>query len=828
MGAPARSPATGAIALVALICIFAAFELPGAARAQGSTAPAGTPEAVLPEAPRPSLAELIGAGGATEVQLLQIEADLAPDAVLQDLEVRVPEHLARLEERAEQARERIAESTQLRQLTDIESRWSSEQSTLEGWRRETTGRALAIDEGLAQVDGLIGVWEKTRQDARDLGAPAAVAERIGRTLEAAQTTRGKIIAHRTELLELQAEIAGGLGTVGDMLERTRRAQQAIRGGLLGTDSLPIWTAVHRRKDLSEALDSALRSIEHELVGVREFAAEQGSRFVLHGALLVLAVGLMLSARALAARWAEEGAGAEISARVLARPYAASALIATFAWPFLYPKAPSQFDSLFLLAALAASLRLIPPLLEREVRPAFYTLAVFFLVDRLRDAMVGLPLLSRLVFEAEMAAAIAVVLWLLGAQRTQLLPQAVRFMGAYIFVKRLMLLILVAALAGSIFGYVELSRLLGDGALRSAYTGVVLYGGYKVLSGMSAVLVHARFLQYLNLIREHRTVVAQRLANLVRLFAIATWFYYSLGFFSLRVPLAEALRSMLSASLVVGELEISVGSFIAFAVTLAIAVYLSRFVRYVLDEDVLTRIALPRGVPYAISTTTFYVVLLFGFFAALAAGGFDLSRFTLLAGALGVGIGFGLQNVVNNFVSGLILLFERPINTGDTIQVGELLGEVRRIGIRSSTVRTWEGAEVIVPNANLISDQVVNWTLSDRLRRIDVDVGVTYGTEAERVIELLLDVARSDDRILTEPEPTALFLGFGQSSLDFRLRAWTARFEQWVRIRSELNIAVQRALREASIEVPFPQRDLHLRSVDEGAAARLGVAPRESP
>ena len=204
----------------------------------------------------------------------------------------------------------------------------------------------------------------------------------------------------------------------------------------------------------------------------------------------------------------------------------------------------------------------------------------------------------------------------------------------------------------------------------------------------------------------------------------------------------------------------------------------------------------------------------GFFAAIAAAGMDLGRFTILAGALGVGIGFGLQNVVNNFVSGLILLFERPIKTGDTIEVGDLIGDVRTIGIRSSTVRTWQGAEVIVPNADLISGQVINWTLSDRNRRIDVDVGVKYGTDPEQVLELLLGVARADDRILDLPEPSALFLGFGDSSLNFRLRGWTARYEEWIRIHSDLNVAVNRALADAEIEIPFPQRDLHLRSVNE--------------
>jgi small-conductance mechanosensitive channel len=202
---------------------------------------------------------------------------------------------------------------------------------------------------------------------------------------------------------------------------------------------------------------------------------------------------------------------------------------------------------------------------------------------------------------------------------------------------------------------------------------------------------------------------------------------------------------------------------------------------------------------------------------VAAAGFELGNVTLLAGALGVGIGFGLQNVVNNFISGLILLFERPVQVGDTIQVGEVLGEVRRIGIRSSTVRTWQGAEVIVPNGTLISEQVVNWTLSDRERRIDVQVGVAYGTDPERVLALLLEVAAKHGEVLAHPAPAALFLGFGDSSLNFELRAWTQNSADWMRIRSDLNVAIHAALAAAAIEIPFPQRDLHLRSVSAGLA-----------
>ena len=178
---------------------------------------------------------------------------------------------------------------------------------------------------------------------------------------------------------------------------------------------------------------------------------------------------------------------------------------------------------------------------------------------------------------------------------------------------------------------------------------------------------------------------------------------------------------------IGAVTISLGNLLAFGVTVWASFLLARFLRFLLDEEVYPRARLQRGMPYAISTLTRYVVLFLGFLLAIAATGIDLDRIALLAGALGVGIGFGLQNVVNNFVSGLILLFERPVQLGDTVQLGDLWGEVRRIGIRSSLVRTFDGAEVIVPNGDLISQQVTNWTLSDRNRRVEVKVGVAYGS-----------------------------------------------------------------------------------------------------
>jgi potassium efflux system protein len=270
--------------------------------------------------------------------------------------------------------------------------------------------------------------------------------------------------------------------------------------------------------------------------------------------------------------------------------------------------------------------------------------------------------------------------------------------------------------------------------------------------------------------------------------------------------------MLFAKLEAGAISLSLADVLAFGVTILAAVYLARLITTLLEEDVYPRVRLSRGVAYAVSTVVRYGVLLLGFLVAVGAMGFGMDRITILLGAFGVGLGFGLQNIVNNFVSGLILIFERPVQVGDSVEVGAIKGKVSRIGIRSSSIRTFDGADVTLPNGTLLSEALTNWTQSDRLRRIEIAVGVAYGTDPDAVIEVLREAENRQQGLVDDPAPQVLFQGFGESSLDFLLRAWVEDNDQWVTIQSDLALAVNRGLRERDIEVPFPQRDLHLRSI----------------
>lgn len=292
------------------------------------------------------------------------------------------------------------------------------------------------------------------------------------------------------------------------------------------------------------------------------------------------------------------------------------------------------------------------------------------------------------------------------------------------------------------------------------------------------------------------------------------------------PLWNGVGQLLRTPVTTGNLDLSLGDVLWFFAGIALALAVARFVRFILDEDVLSRMPLAMGAASAASRLIYYALVVAGILFALAASGVELAKLTLVISALGVGIGFGLQNVVNNFVSGLILAFERPVREGDQVTLGQTTGRVEVIGLRATRIRTAEGAEVIVPNANLISNEVTNWTLSDRARRIDITLGVDYESDPARVQEILMEAIRDLPGVAPGPAPMTVFRGFGPSSLDFSLLLWTHDIDDRLAVESEARIRVLAALRKAGIDIPFPRMDLRVR--DGALVAGSPALPPSAP
>lgn len=317
-------------------------------------------------------------------------------------------------------------------------------------------------------------------------------------------------------------------------------------------------------------------------------------------------------------------------------------------------------------------------------------------------------------------------------------------------------------------------------------------------------------------------------RLLVLAASLGWLLYALDRFRVLRPLQEAGGTVLGLGIEVGEVSIRLGDVLVFMLAVWIAVWSARGVRHLLRDELPRHAGLPRGAGNSIASLSYYGVLLLGLLVALSAAGFQVSQLALVFGALGVGIGFGLQGVVNNFVSGLVLMFERPIQPGDVVEAAGTSGRVREIHLRSTIIRTADGADVVVPNGLLISGNLVNWTMFDRSRCIEITLRVAQNADPAKVVAVLDAAARQTPGVADQPAPVVLLTGFDSNGLNVVVRAWTDDLNTAGALKGALLAGALAALREAAIAIPYNQMDLHVRTVPERVEAWIEGAQGSRP
>jgi small-conductance mechanosensitive channel len=383
------------------------------------------------------------------------------------------------------------------------------------------------------------------------------------------------------------------------------------------------------------------------------------------------------------------------------------------------------------------------------------------------------------------------------------------LDAWTAVRRIVVAATVAGVGASLIGYGHLGNFIVNRLLLTGIVAGALFLGRGLLHEVVALPLHSQFL---------RQRVGISLATLGRLrFWLRTAvdpLLFVLGVF-LVVPLwgvpkedllswtGQALTGFKIGSVTIALTDIALAILVFFAVMAA-----TRMGQRALQERVLAETSFEPSVQQSLTAGLGYVGVIIAAALSIAVAGVDLTNVALVAGALSVGIGFGLQNVVNNFVSGLIILVERPVKVGDWVIVGEKEGLVKRISFRATELETWQRASVIIPNADIISSPVVNWTFADRLGRVEIKIGVAYGSDTAKVRDLLLECARRHRQVVAVPEPYVLFQDFGESSLGFELRCFTDNVFERPRIASDIRFDIDRRFREEGIEIPFPQQVVH--------------------
>ena len=700
-------------------------------------------------------------------------------------------------------------------LQSLQQDWQRHELNTKGWLSQLTAQAIKLEEALTQLGDLQKTWGSTRAAAQETKAPDPILQQIDATLTAITAAQGKIQSERTALLELQSRVALEVTKCSTALTQIDQVQHKAVAGILAPDLPPIWQP-ELWADALTALPQHVHSIAAaDWSDIVTYLRELRDGGVVHGALFIILALVFAAARRKIDVFDKSGADASSVILVFERPYAAALAMTLVAATSALFEVPTTVRQLLTVVALAPMLRLARPMVSASVATVIYAFCFLFAVDALRQVFGGIHVIGQAILIGETVAAIVVLFWMRRHYQQIILERAESSGLIVLKLGRVLLItVLLVGLLAAMAGYARLARLLTPGIFLGGVVALAMFACLRVSAGLVAVALRVWPLRSLQMVQHHRDLLERKIYRLLVWGAVFSGLFRYLNYLGLLDNVWSFGQALLTTKLERGTISISLGNVVEFLLTVWLAYLLSRFLRFVLQEDVYPRIDLAPGLSYATSSLLNYVILALGFVAGLGVLGVDFSKVSVLAGAFGVGIGFGLQSIVNNFVSGLILLFERPIHVGDTVDVGNnLQGTVRRIGIRASVIHTGAGADIIVPNSHLVTDRVTNWTLSDRLRRVDLPIGVNYGADPKKVIALLEQVARAHKDVLQEPAPRALFMAYGDSSINFELRVWPSQFNQAAQVKSDLASAVYDAVSAAGMSFPFPQREVRVLNSD---------------
>ena len=761
----------------------------------------------------PSLAEVVYQAGMLAQQLVALKATSTAVDNLQEMDQRLSQ--AKVQVNVLEARLGALNADDLQSYQQLAA-----------LKVEVLGEADSVDklsasvaDDIHEVEGMRRQWVATKKkwaqwhallgDELALKSVAAAFTRAGSDIDEAL---GLISTKLEPMLAIQQKAGDIAARFIELTDRINATMLQQRGGALRSGTPTIFSTAYLRQ-LIELINEPRKMVKALPPPDPVFFADNGWVILLQAVGFVVMLTLLRRYRP---QLIERG-----DRRFLGkRPVSVSLFVSIFTLSFLYGPQPTLWRILIECLSGVATARLATAFVrEPWIKRAVYILVVVMIGFQLL-LIFGVPLaVVRLYILTWTVAGLIYYGWRARKGAAAGLP------AWQVWLLRLVVVVFGVIAATDIVGLGGFSAQIMDGALRTAM--LLLMGWAMIRLARVALDLGAESLPIGKLVflRSRADEIFARIILASNILIVAFVAANLLVAWTLYAIPMDAIQAFLSFGLTLGGQKITIGLVLVAAFILYGTFVLSWSLQSLLMDKVLNRGQVDAGARISIVRLFHYALVLVGFLIALSALGFELKNVTIIGGALGVGIGFGMQAIVNNFVSGLILLFERPIKVGDFIQLNDgQQGRVLNLGLRATTVQTLDRAEIVVPNGDLISSPVTNWTLGDRSMRLIIPVGVAYGSDVETVMRVLLRVATDNDQVLKDPQPKVLFLNFGESSLDFELRVWIAEFDTRFIIQSALVQEIDRGFRAEGVEIPFPQRDLHLRSVDGKAADHLKGDP----
>jgi small-conductance mechanosensitive channel len=731
-----------------------------------------------------------------------------------DTEAYIAPRLAEVARLAEKLAElsRIASADELASLSydellDLQTRVRGEIDALESLTDALENRGRERDVQLDKLGQLAERWQEAIAMTRERDAPTEVLDVIRRANPEIDATIAELRSDRNAVLAALSE-ADTMKLLATRFRSEVAARQdaAVSAARVAADG-PIWDP----------------DIWVEPLGGDEGRAAQrrhiralSTYFVEHGTpvagwflgVLFLAFVLLRGARTSVSDFLRDDAGSTRAGTVFERPFSAALLIALISVLSLAPPFPVVFAHLVWAIAPIPAAALAVTVFARPIRLSVYTLAFILSLMQFELLNEAMPAIDRVLIVVQSLLVIAAFQLDLRRGNWQATFPKMRA-SRLVRLVQVVCVLLIAVIGATLLGYVGLADTMKNLAFGGLGLALVFVGLSYVLTSFVLALLWVQPMSSLKIVRRERHKIVTTLRKGIRWLAGIFWAIATLELGGLLSSTVRLFSSLISIELKIGAATLSVSAIASGAAVLLVTYLLTRLIRFGIEGDHRAVDVASTGAAFAISKLVRYAIAVIGFLFAIVVMGFDLTSVTVLAGAVGVGLGFGLQNIFNNFFSGLIMLLEQPIRVNDIAKVDELIGTVREVGIRATVIETFDGAEVIVPNADFISKTVLNWTKSNRRRRAEVDVGVAYGSPPKRVLEILEEAAAEMDGVARDPKSFAIFTGFGDSSLNFRLYVWVTDLSDILVVPSRIRQSILNKLAEADITVPFPQRDVRI-------------------
>ena len=705
--------------------------------------------------------------------------------------------------------------------------WSGYKNKLLKWMGIANGQLVQTQEHLSELSFTKKVWELTYENEKATQDPSQLMERISEVINEVEELELQFLKYRRKLIIREDDIIDLISSIDDILEEVSQLQQHMRDNLFVANKSKIWETEFNKSELLPVLPRLKKAWHENAKTVSNFSKEINYLYLVLITVFIVLLFFLIKRGYRKLNLTEEDPNFVIVRRIFSdHPYATIISLIITLFILFYSTIPLILTGFLGSLLLVSALIYLPGMIGKQGKVIVLMVLLLYIFNLSEIVVWYFGNYARLFITAEALFALFLTYkyGLQGFKRVS--KSAAPFVKEVWLLSILLFALFTVALVSNVFGYVYLAVLMLKIGVKVAAIVVIVFGAHAIIRAMVLASIEMGRSTKSKAMAKRWDGLEKRSMQVINIIAIIFLLKYILQNMEVYRPVMDWLSDFFAHNWEIGALQISIGGILGFILILAISFGLANFIKIIIEDEFLVRTNLPKGVPAAISVTIRYFIITLGVVMALSAAGIDLGKFGLLAGALGVGIGFGLQNIVNNFISGLILVYERPVNVGDTVEVENLMGIVNRIGVRASNVRTFDGAEVVVPNGNLISNQLINWTLSDNRRRVEVKVGTAYGSDPNVVLELLKKVAVDHEDVLKDPEPRALFDGFGDSSLDFRLLFWV-HFEKGIGVKSDIAIGVYNIFAENNIQIPFPQIDLHVKKEDE-EQPELKAKPKKKP